>query len=96
MGGGLVVHVGEFLYCIAEHGVSLRCGRIENRLHYSPAGALPPDLVGELKERKTEIIQILIEDEELERTGVIQSERQAFDLARDISAMARRGNRVKD
>ncbi len=77
------MHVGELLYQVAEHGVSLRCGRIEDRLHYTPAGALPPTLVAELKEHKQEIIQILREDEELKRTGIIQSERQVFELARE-------------
>ena len=77
------MHVGELLYQVAERGVSLRCGRTENRLHYAPTGALPPTLVAELKEHKQEIIQILREDEELKRTGLIQSERQVFDLARE-------------
>ena len=75
------MHVGELLYQIAEHGVTLRCGRKEDRLHYTPVGALPPTLVEELKEHKQEIIQILREDEELKRTGLIQSERQVFELA---------------
>ena len=77
------MHVGELLYRIAEHGVSLRCGRVENRLHYAPTGALPPNLVTELKEHKPEVIQILREDEAYRRTGIIQCERQVFDLARD-------------
>ena len=77
------MHVGELLYRIAEHGVTLRCGRKEDRLHYTPAGTLPPTLVAELKEHKQEIIQILREDEELKRTGLIQSERQVFELARE-------------
>ena len=81
--GGDLVHVGELLYRIAEQGVSLRCGRTEDRLHYTPAGALPPELVAELKARKQEVIQILREDEEARLTGVIQCERQVFDLARD-------------
>jgi len=74
---------GELLCLIAEHGVSLRCCRTEDRLRYAPARALPPELVAELKERKREIIRILREDEELRRTGKIQSERQIFDLARN-------------
>ena len=76
------MRVGELLYRIAEQGVSLRCGRTEDRLSYSPTGALPPKLVAELKEHKQEIIVMLQEDEELRRTGLIQSERQVFDLAR--------------
>ena len=76
------MHLGELLYRIAEQGVSLRCGRTEDRLGYSPAGALSPELVAELKARKREIIQLLREDEEYRRAGVIQCERQVFDLAR--------------
>ncbi len=77
------MRVGELLYQIAEHGVTLRCGRTKNRLHYAPAGALPPHLVKELKEHKQEVIRIMREDEEYRRTGVIQSERQVFDVAQD-------------
>lgn len=77
------MHLGELLYRIAEHGVTLRCGRSEDRLSYSPQGALPPELVAELKTNKQEIIQILREDEDLRRTGIIQSERQVFDMARE-------------
>ena len=77
------MHVGELLYQVAEHGVTLRCGRTEDRLHYTPAGALPPHLLKELKEHKLEVIQILREDEEYRRTRIIQCERQVFDLARN-------------
>ena len=78
------MHVGELLCQIAEQGVTLRCGKTEDRLHYTPAGALPPNLVAELKTRKPEVIQILREDEEFKRTGRIQSERQVFDPAREF------------
>jgi hypothetical protein len=75
--------VGELLCQIEERGVTLRCGLIDDRLHYSPPSALPPDLVAELRARKEEIIQILKVDYEFERTGIIQAERQVFDLARE-------------
>ena len=77
------MHVGELLYQVAEHRVTLRCGRTEDRLHYTPAGDLPPHLLKELKEHKLEVIQILREDEEYLQTGIIQCERQVFDLARN-------------
>jgi hypothetical protein len=77
------MHVGELLYRVAEHGATLRCGRIEDRLHYAPPGALPPGLVAELREHKMEVIQILREDEEYRQTGILQSERQVFDLTRE-------------
>ena len=75
--------VGELLWRIEVRGVTLRCELSGGRLHYSPSGALPPDLVAELKARKVEVIQILREDEEFERTGIIQVERQVLDLARE-------------
>ena len=77
------MHVGELLCQIDHHGVTLRCEQTEDRLHYTPAGALPRDLVTELKKHKQEVIRILREDEEYLRTGLIQCERQVFDLARD-------------
>ena len=61
----------------------MRCGLSEDRLHYSPPGALPPDLVAELRANKEQVIRILREDGEFERTGIIQAERQVFDLARE-------------
>jgi hypothetical protein len=73
--------LGELLYRISEAGITLRCGRIEDRLTASPASALTPELIEEIREHKAEIIQIMREDENLRRTGIIQSERQVFDLA---------------
>jgi hypothetical protein len=78
------MRVGELLYRVAQHGVALRCGRTEDRLHYSPRGALPVELMSELREHKAEVIKIMREDEEMRRTGVLQSERQVFELAREF------------
>jgi hypothetical protein len=75
--------VGELLCLVAGHGAELRRGEGEDSLQFGPPGALPPALVAELKEYKTEILQILKEDEEMRRTGIIQSERQVFKLARE-------------
>jgi TubC N-terminal docking domain len=75
--------VGELLCRVAEHGAELRPGGGGGSLQFSPPGALPPELVGQLKEHKAEILQILKEDEEFRRTGIIQSERQVFELARE-------------
>jgi hypothetical protein len=76
--------VGELLSVVAEHGAKLRRGDGEDSLQFGPPGALPPALVAELKEHKTEILHILKEDEEMRRTGIIQSERQVFELAREF------------
>jgi hypothetical protein len=85
------MHVGELHCQIAEHGASLRCNRTEDRLHYAPAGMLPPELVAALREHKQEVIQIFREDEELRRTGKIQSERQVFELAREHLGLKEKG-----
>jgi len=77
------MRAGELLCQIAQQGVTLRCDKTGDRLHYAPAGALPPILMAELKEHKPEVIQILREDEEYWRTGIIQCERQVFELAKD-------------
>ena len=75
--------VGELLCRIEERGVALRCGLTEDSLRYFPPGALPPELVAELRSHKEQIIRILREDSEFERTGIVQAERQVFDLARE-------------
>jgi TubC N-terminal docking domain len=82
--------VAELLYRVAEHGVELRCDEGQ-RLRFSPPGALPDELRHQLKERKAEILKILEEDEEFFRTGIIQSERQAFELAREHFGLDEKG-----
>ena len=68
---------------VARRGITLRCRRIEDLLRASPKSRLTPELVVSLKEHKLEIIEIMREDERLRETGILQSERQVFDLARD-------------
>jgi hypothetical protein len=85
------MHVEELLYQISEAGIMLTCGRTENRLNAKPTSALTPDLIKEIKEHKMEIIQIMREDEEMRRTGIIQSERQAFDLTREHYGRNKKG-----
>ncbi len=83
------MHVRDLLVKIAECDITLRCGRTEDRLNARPTSALTPELIAEIKKHKQEIIQIMREDERkredraLEETGVIRSERQVFELARE-------------
>ncbi len=77
------MYVGELLFRLSEAGITLRCGRTEDRLNAKPTCALTPRLVEEIRQHKMEIIQIMREDEKIRCTGVIQSERQVFELARD-------------
>ena len=87
--------VGELLFRIAEAGITLTCSKTEDRLNAKPTSALTPDLIKEIGEHKREIIRIIREDEEMRRTGIIQSERQIFDLAREFfGGNGRRGGGV--
>lgn len=74
----------ELLYQISEAGITLTCGRTEGRLNAKPTSALTPELINEIKEHKMEIIQIMREDEQMRRSGIIQSERQVFELAHEF------------
>jgi hypothetical protein len=74
--------VGELLYQIDAAGVVLSYFADEDWLNAKPTTALTPELIDEIRDHKMEIIRIMREDEEMRRTGIIQSERQVFDLAR--------------
>src|SRR5829696_9552021 len=82
------MHLRDLLIEIAERGITLRCGRTEDRLNAKPTAALTPRFIAKIKEHKAEIIALMREDERrredrrLEETGVIQCERQVFEMAR--------------
>ena len=78
------MRVGELLFRISEAGVTLTYASDEDRLNAKPTSALTPELIAEITKNKEEIIQLVREDEEMRRTGIIQSERQAFEVARDF------------
>jgi hypothetical protein len=77
------MHVGDLLFEISSRGIILTCERNEDRLNARPTSAITPELAAEIKEHKAEIIKIMREDEQMRRTGIIQSERQVFGLARE-------------
>jgi TubC N-terminal docking domain len=77
------MHVGDLLFEISSRDIILTCGRNEDRLNAKPTSAITPELAAEIKEHKAEIIKIMREDEQMRRTGIIQSERQVFGLARE-------------
>jgi hypothetical protein len=75
--------VGDTLYAISEAGLTLTVCETEDTLKVYPAENITPELTVDIQEHKADIIRIMREDEEFHRTGVIQSERQVFELARD-------------
>jgi TubC N-terminal docking domain len=74
--------VGKLLDQIDEAGIVLSYFPEEDRLNAKPTAALTPELVDHIREHRTEIIRIM-QDEEMRRTGIIQSEYQVFGLARE-------------
>ena len=82
------MYMYDLLIEIAERGITLTCGRTEERLNAKATAALTPELIAEIKEHKQEIIALMREyerrreDKRLEETGLIQSERQVFEMAR--------------
>ena len=78
------MRVGELLFRLSECGVTLVCSKTEDRLTVRPASVRTPELIADNKQHKMEIIQIMREDEEMRRSGVIQSQRQVLDFAKDF------------
>jgi hypothetical protein len=74
--------VGKLLSQIDEAGIELSYFPEEDRLNAKPTAALTPELVNHIREHRTKIIRIM-QDEEMRRTGIIQSEYQVFGLARE-------------
>jgi hypothetical protein len=55
----------------------------QDTLKAYPADRLTAELATVIKEHKADIIQVLRDDEQMRRTGIIQSERQVFEMARE-------------
>ena len=75
--------VGDTLHAISQAGLTLEASEAGNTLKVYPGEGMSPELAAAIKEHKAEIIKIVRADEEMRRTGVIQSERQVFEMARE-------------
>jgi hypothetical protein len=83
--------VGDTLYAISEAGLTLKASKLGDTLKVYPAENITPELAAAIKEHKTDIIRILREDEEMRRPGIVQSERQVFELAREHFGLNEKG-----
>jgi hypothetical protein len=83
--------VGDTLYAISEAGLTLTTSKTEDTLKVYPAENITPELAEAIKEHKTDLIRIAREDEEMRRTGIIQSGRQVFELAREHFGLNEKG-----
>jgi len=81
--------VGDVLFAAAQAGLTLKAGMTEDTLKAYPAVRLTAELATAIKEHKADIIRIVREDELMRRTGVIQSERQVFEMARDYLGLGK-------
>jgi L-aminopeptidase/D-esterase-like protein len=75
--------VGDTLYAISEAGLTVTASKTEDTLKVYPAEKISPELAAAIKTYKAAIIKVMREDEEMRRTGIIQSERQVLDVARE-------------
>ena len=82
---------GDVLYAISKAGLTVKMGETGDTLKVYPAENITPELAAAIKEHKADIISILREDEEMWRTGIIQSERQVFELARKYFELDEKG-----
>jgi hypothetical protein len=76
--------VGNVLLAISSAGLTLAPGKTGGTLKVYPAKDITLELAVRIREHKAEIVQIMREDEEMRRTGIIQSQRQVFELAREF------------
>ena len=77
------MNVGDTLFAISEAGLTLTASKTEDTLKVYPAESITPELAAAIRENKADILRIMREDEEMRCTGIIQSERQVFELARE-------------
>jgi hypothetical protein len=83
--------VGDTLYATSQAGLTLTTSKTEDTLKVYPAENITQELAAAIKEHKADIIRIMREDEEMRRTGIIQSERQVFEMAREHFGLEERG-----
>jgi L-aminopeptidase/D-esterase-like protein len=84
--------VGDTLFAISEAGLTVAAGKTEDTLKVYPAERISPELAAAIKVHKADIIKVMREDEEMRRTGVIQSERQVFEMAREYFGLDSKEN----
>jgi hypothetical protein len=83
--------VGDTLCAISEARLALTASKTEDILKAYPAKRLTLELAAAIKEHKADIIRIMREDEEMRRTGIIQCERQVFELAYEFFGLNKKG-----
>ncbi len=81
--GGRVLNVGDHLFAISEAGLAPKASKTEKTQKVYPLEKIAPELDEGIREHKADVIKIMRGYEEMGRTGIINSERQVFELARE-------------
>jgi hypothetical protein len=87
MGGEILRPAQELLVRLRSLGyaATVESGRLTLRGPCRP----PSDLERRISDRREELVKIVSEDEELRQTGIVRSERQVFEMARDYFGSTR-------
>lgn len=86
---------GEILELAAElecAGVWLRYSPSEDKLYHSPGSRVSPELAERIRGERASLVEMMLEDEELRRTGTLQSERQVFEEFREVGKSWQKGS----
>lgn len=83
--------LGELLREIHDAGLRLAAVEREDVLQVSPASNLTPKLSAAIKTHKEALICVALEDQRFRETGIIQSERQVFEFAREHFKLDEKG-----
>ena len=83
--------VGDTLQAISEAGLTLTVSETGDTLKVYPAENITPELAAAIRGHKSDLLRIALEDEEMRRTGIIQSERQVFEIAREYFRLNEKG-----
>lgn len=75
--------LGDLLREIHQAGLTLAATEGEDVLGVYPASNITPELSAAIREHKPALVRVALEDERFQETGIVQSERQVFGLARE-------------
>ncbi len=83
--------VGDTLYAVSEARLTLTVSETGDTLKVHPAQNITPELAAAIREHKADLIRITREDEQMRRTGIIQSERQVLEIVREYYRLDGKG-----
>jgi hypothetical protein len=83
--------LGNLLRGLSEAELELSATEGEDVLRVRPASNLTPELSMAIREHKGDLMRVALEDQRFRETGVLQSERQVFELAHEHFGVNEKG-----